>query len=123
MTVDRKPPAFFEGWARKNNMYPVGRFTFDDGDILVADSDDAFWGKGEGGSMFKFYRTGFSIYRGENWIASTHDYLEGEQGPRTKRGFRDFRIKEVLEYGNKYLKQTLEAGLYDDDRKASFSKN
>ena len=103
-------------------MIPVGRYTFDEGDILVADSDEAFWGAGEGGTMFKFFRTGFSIYRERNWIASTHDYFESEQGPRTKRGFRDFRIKEALQFGQKRLQETVDAGLYDYDRKESFSK-
>jgi len=114
--IDKKAPEFFETWARRNNMIPVGRYTFEEGDILVADSEEAFWGSGEGGSMFKFFRTGFCIYRAENWIASTNDYLEAEAGPRTKRGFRDFRIREALEYGQKYLQQTFEAGLYDDAR-------
>ena len=120
--MDKKSPEFFETWARRNNMVPIGRFTFEEGDILVADSGEAFWGKGEGGSMFKFFRTGFCIFRDKAWIASTNDCFESDQGPRTQRGFRDFRIQEALKYGQKYLQQTAEAGLYDDARKESFSK-
>ena len=103
-------------------MIPVGRYTFEEGDILVADSDEPFWGSGEGGTMLKFFRTGFAIFREQAWIASTHDYFVSEMGPLTKRGARDFRIKEALEYGQKYLQQTADAGLYDDGRKESFSK-
>jgi len=121
-SLDKKAPSFFEGWARKNNMIPVGRYTFEEGDILVADSDEPFWGSGEGGTMLKFFRTGFAIFREQAWIASTHDYFVSEMGPLTKRGARDFRIKEALEYGQKYLQQTADAGLYDDGRKESFSK-
>ena len=120
-SVDRGAPKFFEDWARRNNMVPVGRYTFDDGDILVADSDESFYGETEDNVSLKFFRTGFFIYRGKNWLASTHDYLVSEMGPRTKRGARDFRIKEALEYGKKYLQQTLDAGLYDANRKNDFS--
>ena len=102
-------------------MVPVGRYTFDDGDILVADSAEPFYGKTEHNVYLQFYRTGFCIYRDKNWLASTHDYLVSEMGPRTKRGGRDFRIREALEFGKKYLQQTLAAGLYDDDRKNNFS--
>ncbi len=120
--MDKKAPQFFEVWARRNNMVPVGRYSFDEGDILVADSGESFMGKTEENIYLKFFRTGFCIYREQNWLASTHDYLVSEMGPRTEAGARDFRIKEALEHGQKCLNQTAEAGLYDADRKASFSK-
>ena len=121
--MDKGAPQFFENWARRNNMVPVGRYTFDEGDILVADSGESFTGKTSEGVYLNFFRTGFCIHRDKNWLASTHDYLASEMGPRTKAGARAYRIKEALEYAQKYLRQTFEAGLYDDGRKADFSKH
>ena len=120
MTPDRDAPQFFEDWARKNNMRPVGRFRCDDGDILIADSDEPFFGQTETGVSIKFWRTGFSIFRDKNWIASTHDTMVDELCAYTSSGAKNVRVNEALEYGKYYLQLTLEAGLYDDDH--SFSK-
>ena len=101
-------------------MIPEGRYACEHGDVLVADSGEPFWGNTEAGVRCKFWRTGLSIYRDKNWIASTHDTMVEELISYSQRGAKDFRIKEALEYAKKYLEQTHEAGLYDGDR--SFSK-
>ncbi len=103
-------------------MVPVDRDRSSDlGDILIADSGEAFWDKTESGVSIKIYRTGFAIYRDEGWIASTEDHFVDEFKGMTSRAAKDARVAEAIIYANKYLKQTSDAGLYDGT-KTEFSQ-
>ena len=103
-------------------MRPVCVVQEEHGDILIADSGEAFMDKGglfaEGLIVTKIYRTAFCIDRGDEvWIASFEDtgVMDPTMTARTPRGAQEYRVNEALEHGRKALQQTVQAGLYRGD--------
>lgn len=110
---------FFENWARKMNMRPVMKVEEKDGDILVADSGEPFFGVNADGTLGRWYRTGYAIQRGVAWIGNFAEYPAEEFGDVDKRKGQETRVNECLVAAREILKQTKDVGLYNG-REANF---
>ena len=111
---------YFESWAREMKMRPVCKVQDRDGDILVADSGEPFYGTNADGVLGRWYRTGFAINRDQVWLGNYCEYDANSFADESKRRGQEIRINEAVVAGRETLRLTKEVGLYDG-REASLS--
>ena len=96
-------------------MKPVVRITEKDGDILIADSGEAFFSENDEGLLGRWYKTGFAIDRGnKTWIASTNYYPAADYDLLSKREGQQQRVNDCLLHARVVLAESNKAGLYDN---------
>lgn len=113
---------FFEMWARRNNMVPVGRFEEKEGFVLIADSGEPFTGLNDDNIYARWYRTAFCIERDSTWTAHWQFYPAADYDLMSRAEGQKRRVQECLTFARDTLHKFAETGLYDDSRKQSFSQ-
>jgi len=118
--IRKREEKWFEGWARKNGMFPVCKVDDKDGFILIADSGRAIV-EVRGANHRAYYRTGMAFYHDGDMIASSHDYDALDFPLQTERAAQEQRVNEALAHARAYLRKLKQAGFYDAGAKGRFS--
>ena len=105
---------FFDGFARKNKMVPVGYIDTKYGRVLLADSCSCI---NENGKLI--YRTGYAIQRAGLDFGNFNDYEINETGSSHSERF--WRLNEALNHATESMRWLDQSGYFDDGRKQDFS--
>jgi hypothetical protein len=95
-------------------MRPVVKVNEKDGDILIADSGEPFFGTNDAGVLGRWYRTGYALDRGDQvWVASTNVYDAVEYDTVSRREGQQDRVNDCLEHARNALSQISQSGLFN----------